>query len=90
MNALEPPPACWEEINRRLANLESRLGPSQNPECACDGAAAGAPGDCPHKQRLKATLLETIETLEQSKKAFHSRSLELLRGKLTRALAEIV
>lgn len=43
---------------------------------------------CPHKQRLKETLLETIQVLEESKKAFKSKRLEMLRKKLIEVLAE--
>jgi hypothetical protein len=43
---------------------------------------------CPHKQRLKETLLETIQALEESKKAFKSKQIESLRKKLIGILAE--
>jgi hypothetical protein len=43
---------------------------------------------CPHKQRLKQTLLETIQILEESKKAFKSKQIESLRKKLIGVLAE--
>lgn len=45
---------------------------------------------CPHKQKLKETLLETIQVLEESKRAFKSRQLEELRKKLIGVLAETV
>lgn len=44
--------------------------------------------DCPHRQRLKEILAETIEILEQSRKAFKSRQLADLRKKLIRVLSE--
>ena len=44
---------------------------------------------CPHKRKLKEVLLESIQVLEESKKAFKSKQLETLRKKLTRILAEI-
>ena len=44
--------------------------------------------DCPHERKLRRTLIETIETLERTRKAFKSRQLETLRKKLIRALAE--
>lgn len=44
---------------------------------------------CPYKQRLKDTLLETIQVLEESRKAFKSKQLETLRKKLIKVLAEI-
>jgi hypothetical protein len=43
---------------------------------------------CPHKQKLNETLLETIQVLEVSKKAFKSKQLEALRKKLIEVLAE--
>ena len=44
--------------------------------------------DCPHKRLLRQVLRETIETLEETKKAFKSKQLEELRKKLIRVLAE--
>lgn len=44
--------------------------------------------DCPHKQKLKDTLLEAIRVLEDTRKAFKSRQLEVLRNKLMGVLAE--
>jgi hypothetical protein len=43
---------------------------------------------CPYKHRLKETLLETIQVLEESRKAFKSKQLETLRKKLIKVLAE--
>ncbi|SHF95724.1 hypothetical protein SAMN02745206_02994 [Desulfacinum infernum DSM 9756] len=50
---------------------------------ACGCAPAGAQG-----QALREALLETIQTLEESKKAFKSKQLEALRKKLIRVLAQ--
>ena len=44
---------------------------------------------CPYKQRLRETLLETIQALEESRKAFKSKQLEALRKKLIGVLAEV-
>jgi len=44
---------------------------------------------CCYKRLLKETLLETIQVLEASRKAFKSKQLEALRNKLTAVLAEI-
>jgi len=41
-----------------------------------------------HKHRLKGMLLETIQVLEESRKAFKSKQLEMLRKKLIKVLAE--
>ena len=43
--------------------------------------------DCPHRQELAQTLLEAIEILEETKKAFKSKQLEMLRKKLIQVLA---
>lgn len=44
--------------------------------------------NCSSDQRLKKVLLESIEILENSRKAFKSKELEALRNKLIRVLAE--
>ncbi len=44
---------------------------------------------CPYRLKLKETLLEAIQVLEESRKAFKSKQLEALRKKLIEALAEI-
>jgi hypothetical protein len=44
--------------------------------------------DCPHKKKLKEVLTETIEVLEDTKKAFKSKTLEELRKRLMQVLAE--
>ncbi|OPY67625.1 MAG: hypothetical protein A4E57_02217 [Syntrophorhabdaceae bacterium PtaU1.Bin034] len=48
----------------------------------CDGI------NCRHSRLLKDILLETVEVLENSRKAFKSKDLELLRKKLIRVLAD--
>lgn len=44
--------------------------------------------DCPHKKRLRDVLTEAIGILEDTKKAFKSKRLEILRKKLIQVLAE--
>jgi hypothetical protein len=44
--------------------------------------------DCPHKHELKRILLEAISILEETRKAFRSKQLEMLRKKMIRVLAE--
>ena len=44
--------------------------------------------DCPHKKRLRNVLTEAIGILEDTKKAFKSKRLEVLRKKLIEVLAE--
>jgi hypothetical protein len=45
--------------------------------------------ECRYKTKLKEILVETIDELEKSRKAFKSRQLEMLRKKLIGVLAEI-
>ena len=49
---------------------------------------AGPLVDCPHRRRLRETLREAITILEESRKAFKSKQLEVLRKKLIGVLAE--
>ncbi|GAF89124.1 unnamed protein product [marine sediment metagenome] len=44
--------------------------------------------DCPHRRRLRETLVEAITVLEGTRKAFKSKQLEALRRKLIGVLAE--
>jgi hypothetical protein len=44
--------------------------------------------DCPHKRLLRQALTETIEVLEETKKAFKSKRLGVLRKKLMGVLKE--
>jgi hypothetical protein len=78
----------WSEISQRLARLETLLE-TGHTAAACGLPNALAVAACPHKRRLQTALLETIQILEETKKAFRSRALEQLRVKLTRELAEI-
>jgi len=45
--------------------------------------------ECPHKRCLKETLLEVITVLEETRRNFKSKRLELLRKRLLRILADI-
>jgi hypothetical protein len=42
----------------------------------------------PDENRLKQAIMETIDVLEESRKAFKSKRLEVLRKKLTQVLIE--
>ncbi|MEW6215089.1 MAG: hypothetical protein AB1478_07815 [Nitrospirota bacterium] len=44
--------------------------------------------DCPYKKRLREVLTEIIEVLEDTKQAFKSKKLEVLRKRLMQVLAE--
>lgn len=45
--------------------------------------------DCPAKQVFRRTLINTIETLEETKRSFKSRELETLRKDLEEVLLEV-
>lgn len=59
-----------------------------------DGIEDGCPVDlcalvdCPHRRLLHQVLTETIEVLEETKKAFKSKRLEKLRKRLMEVLME--
>ncbi len=44
--------------------------------------------ECPHKHKLRKTLMEVINVLEETRKAFKSKQLEALRKKLIWVPAE--
>jgi hypothetical protein len=46
------------------------------------------PNYSPDENRLKQAIMETIDVLEESRKAFKSKRLEVLRKKLTQVLIE--
>ncbi|MFO8241030.1 MAG: hypothetical protein R6T90_08535 [Dissulfuribacterales bacterium] len=46
------------------------------------------PAYFPNENKLKQAIMEAIDVLEESRKAFKSRKLELLRKKLTQVLIE--
>lgn len=70
-----------DRLIERHRGLLDRLG-----ERAEDGQCAGA--DCPCRQVLRSTLMESIAILEDTRKSFKSRQLAELRRKLLRTLAE--
>jgi hypothetical protein len=61
-------------------------------ECLEDGASETAP-DCSliertDSRRIKEILLEAVEVLENSRRSFKSKELEIFRKKLIRVLAD--
>jgi hypothetical protein len=60
--------------------------------CALEGRAADGRecllGDCPHRRMLLDLVLDSVQVLDDTRKAFKSRQLEALRKKLLRVLAE--
>ena len=54
-----------------------------------EGILAGSVNiECPHRRKLRHVVLETIQVLEETRKAFRSKRLEVLRKRLTRVLAK--
>ena len=84
---------AYELLNRNLEEIRLKLE-EQGRLLHCL-TKAGAPADflhcvsvCAGERRLKEMLLETIQELEESRKAFKSKRLEALRKKLVQALSE--
>ena len=73
------------EIKARIEQHEKLLGYLENGDGLIrDCSLAG----CTHGRRLKAALLEAVETIEGTRKAFKSKELEALRKKLIGVLAD--
>jgi len=78
-----------EELHRRIdmhrylmaTILEKRVGDETIKQLSL-------PTYSPNERRLKEAVRETIEVLEESRKAFKSKRLETLRKKLTQVLIE--
>jgi hypothetical protein len=82
-------------LNRNLEDI--RLEVEEQGRLLNCLTKSGAPVDFPHcfsvcagERRLKEMLLEAIQVLEESRKAFKPRRLEALRKKLIQALSETV
>jgi hypothetical protein len=85
---------AYELLSRHIEELQEvlrRHGPllQDLPEGGKKPGADPCVAICPCKRLLKETLLETIQVLESSRKAFKSKQLEALRNKLTAVLAKI-
>lgn len=85
MSAREALDRSIREIREKIVQHEQLLeyletGDRQVPGCSLAG--------CTHGRHLKAALLEVIEVLENSRKAFKSKDLETLRKKLIKLLAD--
>ena len=68
----------------KLHEGSSVLQPIEEKHSHCSRAS----GTCIHRKTLQHVLLDTIEALEQTKKAFKSKQLEALRKKLTHVMLE--
>ena len=82
-----------EALSNSIRNIEMRLKEHERLlECLREGdertVTACLSLDCRHSIVMRETLLEVIEVLEDSRKAFKSPRLEALRKKLIRILAE--
>ena len=82
-----------EALSSNIRNIEMRLKEHERLlECLREGdegtVTACLSLDCRHSIVMRETLLEVIEVLEDSRKAFKSPRLEALRKKLIRILAE--
>lgn len=72
---------CRAMMNMLLA--QDRREPSSNGTPHASWTVA-------RDNRLRESIIETIETLEESRKAFKSKKLEALRKKLTQVLIEVI
>ncbi|MCK9230670.1 MAG: hypothetical protein M0Q23_05060 [Syntrophales bacterium] len=82
-----------EAVSNSIRNIETRFKEHERLlECLREGdegtVAACLSPDCRHSIVMREILLEVIEVLEDSRKAFKSLRLEALRKKLIRILAE--
>jgi hypothetical protein len=82
-------------IERSTQDLHHRLDMQQNVLLSILGQIKeGCPVDlcilldCPYRRLLRQVLMETIEVLEETKKAFKSKRLEGLRKRLMYVLME--
>lgn len=81
-----------DELGRRIDEYNRLVARMVNPGLA-EAPAIGGERSAPRpalirETRLKEAIRETIEELEESRKAFKSKRLEDLRKKLTRVLME--
>ncbi|MCP4576832.1 MAG: hypothetical protein GY846_11165 [Deltaproteobacteria bacterium] len=78
--------ALYEAVKSHHNLMVSILGQNENSvQCKkCVGRSSRQPGE----KVLNDALLEAIEVLEESRKAFKSKRLETLRKKLTKVLIE--
>jgi hypothetical protein len=87
--------SAQEALGKSVRDIQERLREHERLlECLREGHGGSLSSclsfDCRHAVLLRETLLEAIEALEDSRKAFKSARLEALRKKLIRVLAETV
>ncbi len=97
MNALTQDMEHWIRIiERSTHDLHDRVEMQQNVLLAVLGKIKNPPidscstADCQHKRLFHKVLLETIEVLEETRKAFKSKRLEELRKRLADLLKQTV
>jgi hypothetical protein len=84
---------AYELLARNLGELQALL---KDRECILNQLKEGdeepvldrCVSGCPHKRKMKEALLEAIQVLDDSRKAFKSKQLEALRKRLIEVLAE--
>jgi hypothetical protein len=88
-------PEVLKLIERSTQDLHDRVNAQQHLVLTILGQMkTGCPldlcsvADCPHRRLLREILGETIDVLEQTKKAFKSTKLEHLRRRLLEVLRE--
>ncbi len=79
-------------IRRPYRTAPCKPGPGERTEIGAPSFDPSvdrcASSECRHKQRLRETLVETIEALEKTRAAFKSKQIEALRKKLFMVLTE--
>ena len=75
-----------EDLQRRVVEHQRLLGQYTDEDAACSETCLML--DCPCRQKLRRTVSDTIEVLEETRRAFKSKQLEQLRKKLIGVLAE--
>ena len=84
---------AYERISRSAEQLQARIEEHRRllvQAADADGAVEQSclDPDCPHRRQLRQTLLETVRILEETRRAFKSKQIEILRKKLIGVLAE--
>ncbi len=87
-----------ETLSRNMAVLQREVGQcrsligmllGRNVNEPFPGMLQGVSMSASSENRLRESVLEAIDTLEETRKAFKSKRLETLRKKLTQVLAEV-
>jgi hypothetical protein len=77
------------ELHERVEHQRQVFKRALCKQAMSEGCAASCPlVDCPRLKRLRAALRETIAVLEQTRGAFKSKRLEVMRRKLTDLLTD--